>query len=79
MPAITVYQLTNGLLPHRYRSDAATRQASSHRFFRWVEGRVVSTLAFGPGHIRPTILLQMLNDDPRHILAGGGLDPFQAR
>lgn len=42
-------------------------------------GAVVLALAFGPGHIRPATLLQVLNDDPRHILAGGGLDPFQAR
>lgn len=29
---------------------------------------------FGPGHF-----LDVFDDDPCHILAGGGLDPFQAR
>ena len=37
------------------------------------------TLAFGARHIRPTILLQMLDDDPRHVLAGGGFNPFKPR
>ena len=61
-------------LTHRYRG-----QAPSHIWFDVVSGAELLALALGPSHVRPAIFFQMLNDDPRHILAGGGLDPFQAR
>ncbi len=61
-------------LNHRIRE-----QARSHIDLQCFKSCVLSALTFGPSHIRPTILLQMLNDDPRHILARGGFNPLQPR
>lgn len=35
--------------------------------------------AFGPRHVRATVFLDVLDNHPGHVLAGGGLDAFQAR
>ena len=39
---------------------------------------VLLTFTLGPRHMRAAVFFQMLDDDPGHILAGGGLNAFQA-